>query len=347
MKLHTSAPLDLDTVLAPTWLSDTLSDLFPGIRVIKASVVESLTSVATTLRLRLECEEASGPRPDAICVKGYFAPHGRQMRHIGQTEAHFYAEIAPHLQISVPPCYYSAIDPATGHGLIIMRDMVDHGSRFLTALSPYSAEQVTATLDQLARLHVEGWNQGLHFAGKGWLDPRLRGFVGYVSAEKLQSLLDDGRGTSLQRGIRNAESLLRAFLALADYAERKPWTLVHCDAHAGNLYLDANHRPGIVDWQVVQRGLWALDVAYHISSVLTVEERERHEEALLAHYLEQLNTAGMQPIPWSDALETYKAAMIYGYFMWAITQRVERKIIDTMVSRLGAAVEYHDSFSRL
>jgi hypothetical protein len=39
--------------------------------------------------------------------------------------------------------------------------------------------------------------------------------------------------------------------------------------------------------------------------------------------------------------------MVYGYFMWAITQRVDRPIIETFVARLGAAVQDHESFDRL
>src|SRR5512134_948971 len=118
------------------------------------------------------------------------------MRATGQTEAHFYAEAAPHLAVRVPPCFHTGIDPATGHGLILMEDLVAAGSTFLTALSPYSVDQAAGTLEQLARLHSSG---AALSAGSdtGWLAPRLAGFADYVSEERLQAQLDDGRAASL------------------------------------------------------------------------------------------------------------------------------------------------------
>jgi hypothetical protein len=38
---------------------------------------------------------------------------------------------------------------------------------------------------------------------------------------------------------------------------------------------------------------------------------------------------------------------VYGYFMWGITQRVERPVLETFVARLGSAVQDHASFDRL
>ena len=48
-----------------------------------------------------------------------------------------------------------------------------------------------------------------------------------------------------------------------------------------------------------------------------------------------------------DAWAAYRAALVYGYFMWGITQRVERPILVTFVQRLGTAVQDHASFDLL
>jgi hypothetical protein len=85
----------------------------------------------------------------------------------GEPEARFYLEIAPTLPVRVPPCVYAAIDPDSGHALVLMEDLVAQGATFLTALSPYSVEQAKGTLDQLAKLHAEHWGD----AGPG--DVRL------------------------------------------------------------------------------------------------------------------------------------------------------------------------------
>ena len=39
--------------------------------------------------------------------------------------------------------------------------------------------------------------------------------------------------------------------------------------------------------------------------------------------------------------------MAYGYFLWAITQRVQPEIIVEFVTRLGTAVAAHESFETL
>ena len=57
------------------------------------------------------------------------------------------------------------------------------------------------------------------------------------------------------------------------------------DLHLGNLFLNAAGLPCLLDWQLVQRGMWYVDVGYHIASTLTVEDRRASEHELLRHYL--------------------------------------------------------------
>src|SRR5262249_33277115 len=112
-------------------------------------------------------------------------------------------------------------------------------------------------------------------------------------------------------------------------------------------YVGPDHAPGLIDWQVVQRGAWALDVAYHVGAVLTVDNRAAHERDLLAHYLGVARALGA-PVPDDPtAWGQYRDALVYGYYMWAITQRVERPVIEEFVHRLGSAVEAHDSLHRV
>lgn len=345
--MQSAAPLDLDEVLAPSWLDAVLAPLYPGARVASTTVVETLTTIASKVRFLVEyvpgCDAGA---PTAMCVKGYFAPQSRSMATLGQIEARFYDDVAPHLGVRVPTCLSSAIDAATGHGLILMTDLVAEGATFLTALSPYTVEQAAATLEQLAHLHVTEPNR-LDLPEPAWLDPRLAGYLSYVSAERLQEQLDDGRGVALAADTRRADRLRAAFTTIAARAAASAGCLIHGDAHAGNLFVAADGRPGLIDWQVVQRGSWELDVAYHLAAVLDVPDRERHEGALLDHYLDAVRSHGGEPPSRVHAWDAYRDALVYGYFMWAITSRVERPVIDTFVTRLGSAVQTHDSLARL
>lgn len=340
------APVDLEEVLAPAWLDAALRTRYPGVRVASVGVVETLTTIATKVRVRVDYEDPGvGPAPDALCVKGYFGPESRSFASLGQVEARFYGEVAPRLDVRVPPCEYVGIDTETGHGLVLMRDLVAQGCRFLTALDPYTVDQAAATLEQLARLHATGRASAARDAA--WLAPRLVGFLDYVTEARLQAQLDDGRAVTLSPGVRDAARLRAGFGVLAARAGATPAVLIHGDAHAGNLYLTADGDPGLIDWQVVQWGPWALDVAYHVGAVLTVADRERHERALLSHYLDAVAIHGGEPPPPGAAWDVYRDAFVYGYFMWAITQRVERPVVEEFVHRLGSAVEAHDSLARL
>jgi aminoglycoside phosphotransferase (APT) family kinase protein len=339
------APLDLDAVLEPGWLSSALTPRYPGVRVTATSVVEELTTIASKVRFRVDYAGARGRAPGALCVKGYFAPQSAQFASLGQTEARFYSEVAPWLPVRVPPCLHTGIDPQSGHGLIIMEDLVAAGCTFLTALSPYSVDQAAATLEQLALLHAADLPAAVTSAG--WLAPRLATYLDYVTAERLQALLDDGRAGELPGEVRDARRLRSALQVIADDSARKPEGLVHGDAHAGNLYLASDGAPGLIDWQVVQRGWWAIDVAYHVSAVLDPTDRAGHERGLLAHYLDVRRRVGHTAPSPGEAWDEYRRALAYGYYMWAITQRVERPVVETFVRRTGIAVSTHETFERL
>jgi thiamine kinase-like enzyme len=345
--LRSPAPLELDTVLSPEWLDGVLAPRYPGARVARTELVESQTTIATKVRFRVEyADSGASGAPSALCAKGYFAAESRALAHAGQVEAAFYRDVAPGLAVRIPPCVHAAIDPQSGHGLVLMHDLVAAGSSFLTPLSPYTVEQTAATLEQLARLHAHDPGGGA-LGGLRWLEPRLASYLGYVTEERLQDLLDDGRAARLGPGARSAKRVRRALAALAERSSARAHWLIHGDAHAGNLYLTADGEPGLVDWQVVQRGAWELDVAYHVAAVLDVRERERNERALLAHYLDARRRHGAEAPPLAEAWEEYCAALAYGYYMWAITQRVARPAIEAFVLRLGRAVETHGSLERL
>ena len=165
------APFDEGVALSPEWLTHVLGEPVTGSR-----SSERLETVATKVRFRVDYEDADGTRVDAFCVKAYFNPAMRARVGAGEPEARFYTDIAPTLPIRVPPCVYAAIDPETGHALVLMEDLVAQGATFLTALSPYSVEQAKGTLQQLARLHAEHWDDpglGTH----PFLAPRLPSFL--------------------------------------------------------------------------------------------------------------------------------------------------------------------------
>ena len=88
----------------------------------------------------------------------------------------------------------------------------------------------------------------------------------------------------------------RLNLALDRYfAERNPRfrTLLHGDTHIGNVYFTPNgKRIGFLDWSAFHFGSCFHDIVYHVTAMLTVQDRRAHEMEILDHYLEVLHKLG-------------------------------------------------------
>ena len=115
------------------------------------------------------------------------------------------------------------------------------------------------------------------------------------------------------------------------------WCVIHGDQHVGNLFVDAAGVPHLLDWQLVQRGSWSIDIGYHIASTLTVDDRRSAERDLLRHYLDSLRSFGVDAPTWDDAWAGLRWGILQGLFLWSITTKVEPAVIEILLHRLGTA----------
>ena len=334
-----TVPQTLEQALDPLWLSVAL-----GQEIASAETVEVIRTVAT--KVRFLAYPADGSAPLALCLKGLLGDDP-MMKMGGPTmvkEADFYGKVAGHVFLRVPTCVKTVIDRANQQAVVIMRDLIADGATFCSALDPFSVDDAAGSLEQIAALHS---GRGL-LADHPWITHRVGEFAAHphLSVETLQGLLDDPRGDTLPPATRNAVRLCGALAPLVRRDCARAQFLVHGDAHAGNVFRTADGF-GLIDWQLLQSGGWALDVAYHINAVLPVDLAEREERNLLNHYT-NIMRAGGHTMPDDDTAWTeYREACVYGYYLWAITRRVDPPIIYTFAARLGAAVTRHDSFALL
>src|SRR5690606_1051274 len=191
--------------------------------------------------------------------------------------------------VRVPQCVAAIIDRDAPLGVIIMRDLIADGARFCTALEAFTADEAAESLQQIAALH----------AGKALLDtsPWITARVGqlahmrHITPAMLQERLEGPRGVGLPRHILDGRGLVEGLKALADKDASRDQFLVHGDSHAGNIFRTAAG-PGLIDWQLLQRGGWALDLAYHINAVLPVDVAASEERRLLSGYLTDMRARG-------------------------------------------------------
>jgi Phosphotransferase enzyme family len=340
-----SFPYTQVQALNAAWLTQVLAPLTGGAAVTNVETVEIIRTVATKIRFTAAFDGAPGGKV-ALCLKGLLDVDEQTARGGGVTllEADFYDKLAPQLPVRRPDCVATPADPEGKFAIVIMRDVISQGGQFCSALEPFSPDQAAASLEQLALLH-----SGSALLEKApWVKPRLSDFVqnAYVPETLLQEMLNGPRGEGLPDRTRNAGLLLQALAALAAHDADSRQYLIHGDCHAGNIYRTAEGA-GLIDWQIVQRGGWALDIAYHIAAVLPVEIAEKEERALLGHYLTVMRKLGNEmPAP-DEAWQAYRKALVYGYYLWAITRRVDPPIINLFNNRLGAAITRHESYSLL
>ena len=195
---------------------------------------------------------------------------------------------------------YAEVDPDTLANIVVTEDVAHGGAKFLSALSPYTVDQAAESLEQLAHLHAATW---MHTVGSsGWLAPRLFSYTVARGVADIRTNFESTIGVGVPESVRDADRLYSAYEAVAsDAAKATPWAVIHGDPHIGNLFLNATGRPTFLDWQLVQRGPWYLDVGYHLASSLSVEQRRQAEEELVEHYLDHLAGSGIErPAPMSS-----------------------------------------------
>lgn len=340
-----AAPTTMTGVLDPAWLSLALAPVSGGARVTAVETVEVIRTVATKVRFTARFE--GHDQPEAFCAKGLFdvdegtAKGGPTMIR----EADFYSRVGPRVAVRTPVGVAAITDRQAQQGVLIMRDVIADGGKFCSALDPFDAAQAAESLDQIAALHAGS----AMLAEMDWIIPRVADLaeMRWVSVEALQDLLDGPRGDGLPAHVRNAANLGAAMKALVPRDAARPQFMIHGDTHAGNIFRDARGRTGLIDWQLLQRGGWALDVAYHVCAVLPTEVAEREERALLDHYLATMRGHGADMPDREEAWRQYREAVIYGYYLHAITRRVLPAITVQFVQRLGRAVERHESHKLL
>lgn len=345
-----TVPTTLDAALDPAWLTQALAPIGKGAAVVDVQRVEFIRTVATKQRFTVRFEGSD--EVHALCLKSILDVENPAMAGGSTTvlEADFYENIAPKLGVRVPTLVSAVIDREAPLGIIIMRDLIADGTRFCSALEAFTADQTAKSLEQLAELH----------AGKDlltqydWIQPRVASLANmtYITPEMLQEMMDGPRGRNLSTETKDCRRLVAGLKELSARDAGYEQFLVHGDAHAGNIFRDKDGSggdggTGIIDWQLLQSGGWALDVAYHTCATLPWEVAEKEERNLLNHYLGVMKGKGFDMPGEEEAWRRYREAAIYGFYLWAITRRVDPPIIEQFVDRLGRAVTRLESHKLL
>lgn len=241
-----------------------------------------------------------------------------RLRH---TEVRFYRQLAPQV-IGVPYCYGAAFDPWTGRYLLVLEDLPPESCEFPDTLHPLSTDQAGLIVELLAELHATFWGR-LPRDGRGplgWL---------YTPSGDVTSLLTGSlMRTSIKRLAERASSVdvprrrggvHRRQLPCRRRAHRhSPHTVMHGDAHPGNMYFHGG-KAGLLDWQAVRRGHPSRELAYTLITSLTPEVRRASQRELLDDYRRALVAAGGPELDRDDLWLRFRQGALYAYVAPLIT----------------------------
>jgi len=238
------------------------------------------------------------------------------------TEVRLYRDLLPAMAIEHPAVYAIEADRDELVFTIVMEDIGGRpGARLGIATTPATPDEVASLLRTLASMHAAWWGGNRLDREAPWLtDPVANApmrFWREIGPRLSHRHLESGHRAELVDADRWPEaSLWPAFDRLCAANAEGPPTLLHGDVHAGNVYYVAGGDGGLLDWQLMLRGSWALDVTYILITALTTEDRRAHESALLREYLDRL---GERAPGWDEAWRRYRQNVLYGVAMWLIT----------------------------
>lgn len=309
--------------LTPDWLTSALSERWPGTKVVAVRRLDEIVGTATKFRLELQyaSRNADVP-PKTMFVK--FGASDFQFKNVAEMglyecEVNAYKRILNRggpfaFQFSRPDCYFGAFQTDPIQGVLLLEDLKARDAAFNVALRPLTEAQAAEGLATLAELHGRTWNR----QKLTMVQPALTS-VGPLYAHEVtiaKKLFGNLRGHVIPLAFQDLSRYRAAWTKYVELVRSGPTCLLHGDSHVGNSYMTAEGRLGLLDWQLMSRGLWIHDVAYFIVSALDPPVRRRAERELLRRYLDELKKYGVEAPDVGSAWTLYRQAILYSLVIW-------------------------------
>ena len=310
------------------WLNATVARHFPGAR-IEACRLGSGSS-GTSVRRQLSLDWSAGAPPEAprsLFMKTcptFVTRMANSAGGVAVAEGNFYRLLRPELTIEAPIGYASAFDPKSCRSIHLLEDLVaTKQATFCNWRTRIDKPMAESVVDLLAATHGRFYGDPALEAMSGWLRTTTQwinnGFVrsGFdvqhreafvVGADLMPADVRDA-------GQRSFDAALKS-LPMHD---KGPRTLVHSDVHLGNWYVTGDGRMGLCDWQCISRGHWARDLAYAVSTVLTVDDRRAWERELIARYAAAFSAATGRTFAEAEVFDAYRRQIPAALLMWTTT----------------------------
>ncbi len=228
------------------------------------------------------------------------------------TEVTFYRDLVASVDVQAPRAYYAEIshDPEhRGTFTLLLQDLAP----------AVQGDQIAGCTPQQALRAVENV-AGLH--APRWSDPSLLevdglSLAGSADAELLETLFAQAIDSTLSMlgglvASQDAETLRGVAPHAGPWSLAHPdrYSLVHGDYRLDNLMFHEDGRLWAVDWQTLALGMPTRDVAFLVSSGLTVDDRRGHERGIVEAYRRRLVDLGVSGYSSEQCWDDYRLSLV-------------------------------------
>lgn len=270
-------------------------------------------------------------------------------------EKNFFEKIRSELDIEAPQLVHSAHDFTSGRSLQIFDDLVaTKGATFCDYTTSISRGQADEIVDILSVFHGQFYGSERFETDLKWLYAHEYFLMGFdlsgnrIGHNRAMIKAADVIPSEVQR---RREEIWPQAIANLKLHDTEPRTLLHSDVHLGNWYITGTGHMGLCDWQVICTGHWARDVAYALSTILSVEQRRNWERELLARYLENMRERCGLSTTFDAAFRQYRQQLFSALLMWTPTlchsplfpEMQPLEMSRTMIHRITTAIDDLDA----
>ncbi|KAJ8598697.1 hypothetical protein CTAYLR_003110 [Chrysophaeum taylorii] len=264
-----------------------------------------------------------------------------------------------------PPGLFADVECVAQRGnrfVLVLEDLRRSRDAWLPSVAdPHPVRRVKVALEALADLHAVYYAKPL--PDVGWADefsrpdkpPTRPPFLRVVARATLQRV--DQRFPGLLPPASRAVFVLfaeRFYDVRRAWSTMAPLTLVHGDAHLGNMFFyDKDSKAGFYDLQCVAAEHPLRDVVYHLlSSCDPADLQAGGESALLEFYVDQLNAkVDHDKVPLHDALFLYRLHAAWVLAAFVISAGASDLFSDDMarltLGRIFAGIDRLDTLGAL
>ena len=263
-----------------------------------------------------------------------------------ETEVRFYEQLADHVSIRTPRCYYAELGPEPGDFLLLLEDLApaEQGDQ-LAGCPPSTAELAVV---EAAGLHAPTFGATRLRDAHGWLVRAMVGTgargMGPIMASLYPSFCERYDGRIEPDVVALGERLVEKLETY--YASGGPESVIHGDYRLDNLLFGTpagGPAVAVVDWQTHLWGDPISDVSYFIGAGLLPDDRRAHERELVESYRQAMGALGV-PLGADECWEGYRRHAIAGWHMSVfaamVVVRTDRgdEMFCTMANRHGQQV---------